>query len=246
MPEQNDGIEMKPWMAQAPDELKQNEYLNGFDKMGDALQAFLETKTERDTIKTEFEPMKEELEKYKAGSENMIERPDSEESLFDVLQQFVPDDVKEYGIESEDEFMKSFLGAAQSNKLTPTQVKGMKDFFDQYQEAETKAADENREKALHDSQNTLEERWKADYDKNVELANRGLKTFVSNKVLSEDGTQELTKMINETEFGTSPAVMELFAVIGRLAGEDFSIEGDTSREAASNTGLEYPSMKKVQ
>lgn len=248
MSDQSNGEEVKApdWMAQLPDDLKGNEYLAQFPKMGEAMNTLLGVKKEYETIKPQSESMKEELEKYKTSSENMIERPDTEESLFNVLQSFVPDDVSEYGVESDDEFIQGFLQAAQSAKATPAQVKEFKNFFDSWQEQQTQKNDENREKALHESQNILEDRWKSDYGKNVELANRGLKTFVSEDVISKEGVEELTKMINETEFGTSPAVMELFSVIGRLAGEDFRIEGDTSREASSTQGLEYPSMKRVK
>lgn len=227
------------WMAQLPDSLKGDEYLSQFQKMGEAMNTLLETKSQYEQIKNEYEPLKEEFESLKSNS---FKAPESEEELHGVLKKFVPED---YGVEVEedDTFMKGLLETAKNANYTKGQVQALNEFMSKYKEQQKASNDEAREKALLESQQQLEQRWGAKYGENVELANRGLKTFVNQNVLSEEGTKEMTRMINETEFGTSPAVMELFSVIGRLAQEDFKIEGDVSKQASSAATLEYPSMK---
>lgn len=253
MSDQNhpDGNGGPAWTAQLPDDLKGNEYLTQFPKMGDAFKELLEAKSGLDSMKTEFDPMKEELEQYRAKSESMISMPEDETGLDEILGKFAPEKPEDYGVELGDEdpakdFKEQFLSWAHEQKLPKSKTAAMLSKVDEYTKTQAEQADESRKQALHTATKELEERWGEHYDERVQLADRGLKTFVSEKVLSEKGAQEMKKMINETEFGTSPAVMELFSVIGRLATDDVAIEGDSSSSVSKSDGLEYPSMKSVQ
>lgn len=252
MPEEptdgNQSPDMPPWLAQAPDDLKGNEYLRGFPKMGEALKDLLEAKTGYESLKGDYEPMKEEFEKLKAGSEGMIKLPEDESGLDEILGQFAPENPEGYEAQiteedSDKEFKEQFLQWAHEQKLPKSKTKALLSKFDEYAKTQQAAADESRKQALHEATKQLEERWGEKYDTNVDLADKGMKAVVNEEVLSKEGVEEMKRMINETSVGTSPAIMELFSVIGRLTGDDVPIEGDFSRQAAVSDGLDYSSMK---
>ncbi len=130
------------------------------------------------------------------------------ESLPDQL---VPDDT---GVERE----KSFLAAMHQAGATPAVVQAAVDWY--YDALVETVGDSlpgaGQPAAVEAATAALRREWGADFDKNVELANRAFNTF---------GGADFVDAVSQHDLNNHPAVVRTFASIGRQMGEDDMITG---------------------
>jgi hypothetical protein len=120
--------------------------------------------------------------------------------------------------------------------LLPGQAKTI---YEKYSERMIGAFTSNQ-KATKDALDRAEEamrgEWKGDYDKNIELAKRALKTI---------GGDDLNKLLDESGLGNNPSMVKAFYTIGKKIGEDSLVKGEPAGAKEGGYTLDdvYPSMK---
>lgn len=78
------------------------------------------------------------------------------------------------------------------------------------------AAWEDESKARADGEETLKANWKADYDKNAEVARRAITTY---------GKEKLTALFERKGVANDPELLEAFYEIGKAIGPHFLVPG---------------------
>jgi hypothetical protein len=125
--------------------------------------------------------------------------------------------------------------------LLPGQAKTIYDKYNERMIGSYTAGKKAENDAISKAEEAMRGEWKGDYDKNIELARRALKTF---------GGDDLVKILETVEIygiklGNHPAINKTFREIGMKIGEDNLVKGEpTSRQSGTEYTLDdvYPSM----
>jgi len=105
--------------------------------------------------------------------------------------------------------------------LTQKQADGLYQDYIAKVGSDLKAMNESRATQREQSLEQLRGEWKGnEFDVNVQLAQRAVKTF---------GSEELVKYLNESGEGDNPLLIKLFANIGKQLGEDQAFGGRSSQ-----------------
>jgi hypothetical protein len=213
------------WMAALPDELKGNEALKKYAKPGDFAKDALSWKerAERSVVPPSDKSTADELAAWKKA----IGIPDSEDG-YDVPEELEGEKITE-------EARKAFRAQALALGLTKKQadvllaenarqLKAKKESQAQARDAQVKAVADHYQKE-----------WGADYNQNLEIANRGFRT--TPKALQDKATAN--GWVNDPDF------VALMLDIGKSKAESDMVTGDnggTPKRSAAE--IMYPSHYK--
>lgn len=222
------------WLAQLPDDLKENETLTTFDTLGDLAKSHVETVgrvSELDGKATEYEGKITDLETRFANTiPRLTEESTDEEKAAYYKALGVPEDPTEYefpktdGIEHDENMLTWARQTFKDANLNTEQAAKVSQAWDAFMGK----MDEANEKAVVDgikgAETTLKEKWKADYDKNIAFTEKGYQAF--EKIAP--GFKELidnTEVSAGIKLGNHPIMSEVFHAIGKAVGDDFSFPG---------------------
>ena len=132
----------------------------------------------------------------------------------------IPDTHNQY---FQDENIKNFKAVAHNIGLNNDQVQKLIDYQVESINYQTQQAQSNLESGKGETESLLRKEWGFEYDKNVRSAQRAMKVY---------GDEELTALMN-TEAGNHPAVVRLFARLGKEVTEDMAKNTQNNRLAVS-------------
>ena len=137
----------------------------------------------------------------------------------------VPEGLGDY---YDDAVMKETLKGLHALHLTPKQVAGVVALEAERLRAGIKEQEQAEASARDDTEAALKETWRADYEKNLRLANRIIAENVS-----DEEKDELLALI-----GNSVPVAKLFAKLGEAHLEDKVVSTDVERPGSASSEIE--------
>jgi len=233
------------WIAQLPDDLKSNEALTGFEKIGDFANAYLEqgkAKTELDgKLANSIQLLKDDAtDEEKADFFNKIGRPEAPDK-YELKDPELPEEYKypEY-------VQQSFRLAAHKEGLTKQQAENLYDWFYRDIISRNIVAESERRKEVFDE---FKKEWGADFERNKQVADRLIMQ------IEKEGVPGLFKYLTEGQWDHDPYLIKAFHIIGEKILEDTTPPGTPpggkglkatpdGKSAAEEKVLEYPSMEK--
>jgi hypothetical protein len=199
---------LKPYMAQLPDNLKQNKLIAESDNFGDLANRFLELHGKSEgAVKI---PGEGATEVEIADFHKKLGIPDSAESYV-VDTSNLPE-----GLKLDEEGVKELKSIAHKLKFTPNQAQGTFEAILARDIAKMKAEVDAKQKAHEAGVSALKAEWKGDYDKNVARSDNAIKTF---------GGDEAFKHLSDLKVTNDPVIIRIFSAIGAKISEDSSISG---------------------
>ena len=241
------------WIDQLPDDLKGNESLTSYETVGDFASAHLETLgkvTDLDGKATEYEGKITDLEGRFANTiPKLTDTSTDDDRAAYNLAIGVPADKAEYefpkteGIEQDEKMMNFARDMFHAAGVSKEAAAKMVPLWDNYQSEMGKALEESQltaeKEAVTAAETALKEEWKADFDENKKVAERGYQAF--EKIVP--GFGELLALETKTgiTIGNDPRMMKMFNAVGKAIGDDLSFPiGDPSKgnNSAPKPGLQ--------
>jgi hypothetical protein len=205
----------KAWMAQLPDDLKNDEGLAKFDTIGDFAKAHKDLAGKAEgAVKVPGEGATDE---ETAAFLKALGIPDTAEGY-----QLNADNLPE-GLTLTDDGVKKAKELAHKLALNPKQAQGVFDEWNAEVAAQEKAKLEARKKSFEEGTAALKSEWKGDYDANVAKAAKAIETFGGDALKAE-----LVKLGNADN---NPVLLKVFHAIGERISEDSTLPGVGSTEA---------------
>ena len=121
----------------------------------------------------------------------------------------VPEDLQQYFRE---ESMNEFKNVAHKIGLNNEQVQALMDFQVNEINHEMQGTDARITAERNEVEESLKQEWGFDYDKNIRAAHRALNVY---------GDQDIIELMN-TEVGNNPALIKMFARLGKEVTEDMA------------------------
>ncbi len=115
------------------------------------------------------------------------------------------------GVEANEELFKSVREVAHKAGILPRQLQPLLDHFNNTVGEQFKAQALQAEQENNTANEALKKEWGTAYEKNLKLADEGLKQFAS---------QEELKAFEEAGYFNNPLMKKLFAKVGDALGED--------------------------
>lgn len=150
------------------------------------------------------------------------------------------------GLNANEEVFKNFKEKAHSLGLLPKQAQGVSDFYNELLKDTMQKNEAEDEQRIVKEREALHKEWGNAFDKNIKLAESGLKQFASDEEIKE---------LSELGFMNNIAVTKLFAKIGGGLSEDtftgqakgnFGMSPDEAREKIrSYYDADHPYMNKM-
>tara|TARA_R100001082_G_scaffold111005_2_gene92835 strand:- start:130 stop:972 length:843 start_codon:yes stop_codon:yes gene_type:complete len=144
-------------------------------------------------------------EEEKAELYNKLGRPE-EPSKYEVS---VPEDYQQYFRE---ESMNEFRNVAHKIGLNNEQVKALMDFQVNEINQQSQGYESSMAMQREEAEQNLKQEWGYDYDKNVQAALRAVSVY---------GDEQVQELLN-TELGNNPALIKMFARLGKEVTEDMA------------------------
>ncbi len=218
------GDQQPGWIAALPDEQKGNEYVKGFQKPGDFVDAALKLKTEHEALKPKldnaiFKPGENATDEEKMAFNKALGVPDSAEGY---------EFPKGEGVEHDERMINWAKDTFKSADLSVKQGAIVSQAWDGFMQGMEQAKQEADEQAVKDADTTLKTEWKSDYDKNIAETQRGYQAF--EKVVP--GFTEFLAQSTDggARVGDHPMMLKAFHAIGKAIGDDFSFPGGNPRK----------------
>ena len=244
---QSEGVTERPaWMAQLPDDFKQNETLSSYKTLGELGSKFLEfdgkTKELSEKLSSAIPKLGEnatpdEVVEYRKAI-GVPETPDG----YEVKRPEIPE-----GMVYDEVLEKKFKENSHKLGLTPSQVNGLYDMYSEYNlemiKQIQKSAEDNRQKSIE----TLKDIWKGDtFNENKEKAIRSFYKFVGNSNPPEKfgGADGIKEHIEKSGIGDDPVMVWFFSKTFDLIGDDKFIKGSPSGNKVDVLDEMFPSMAK--
>lgn len=220
------------WIAALPDEQKGNEYVKGFQKPGDFVDAALKLKTEHEALKPKletaiFKPGENATDDEKVAFNKALGVPDSADGY---------EFPKGEGVEHDDQMISWAKDTFKSANLSVEQGAIMSQAWDGFMQEMGSARAEADAAGVKEADTALREEWKSDYDKNIAETQRGYQAF--EKVVP--GFSEFLAMPADggVSIGNNPVMLKAFHAIGKAIGDDFSFPaGSPSKQQEGPQGF---------
>jgi len=213
--EQNNNGSDLGWRAALPDDLKNHDFVKDYAKPGDAIQAFVDLKTE--TSKMLRIPDEKSTDEERSAFLNALGRPQTAEEYNLAKPEGLPEDVP-YDENISETFKGIFHEIGLSNSQAETIWGKYHDFIKSGYETSKKAEQE----ALDGAINSLKDEWTGDkFKENTELAHRAFTGIFEDKTKQEEAKTfiEETK-INGLSLGDHPMFLKIFQQIGSVISDD--------------------------
>ena len=211
---QNTGSELG-WRSALPDNLKNHEFIKDYSKPGDAIQDFVNLKTEAASMLKV--PGENATDAEKAAFYNKMGRPETADKYTIGKPENYPDGLQ-YTEDVEKVFRNAFHEAGIPDKAAKTLWGKYHELAVQGFESQQRVEKEALDKAV----NTLKDEWKGDAFKvNTETAHRAfMKTFDDTAKQAEAKAFIENTKINGLALGDHPMFLRIFSQIGKAIGND--------------------------
>lgn len=138
-----------------------------------------------------------------------------------------------------DDALETFKKAAFDMGLSQLQAKTVFAQFMAANQKQMQASIDARNNSRKEAMDNLQKEWGVDYQANMELTKRAIKTF---------GTTDFSNLLDATQLGNDPIVAKTFLAIGKAMSEDTLVGGATTVTKAddiqSQLNRTYPTMVK--
>jgi hypothetical protein len=219
---------LRPYMAQLPDNLKQNKLIAESETFGDLASRFIELHGKADgAVKIPGEGASDEEVKAYLSAVGVPDTADGYQINADNLPE---------GLQVTEEAMKYLKEASHELALNPKQAQGVFDKWNAEQARREQAGVEARKKSAEDGIAALRTKWAGDYDSKLAAAKKAVNDF--GEIAGVNIQEELAALGN---LDNNPAMLRIFAAIGERISEDSRLPGAGGREAGQQTdGLGRP------
>lgn len=231
------GHEQQPaWQQQLPKDLIGNEAFTGFKTLGDVAKNFIELKgkaSEADGLKARLEGAI-----FKPGKDAKPEEISAYQKAMGV-----PEKPEEYefpkgeGTVHDEQMVTWARDVFHKAGLTKDQGAVLSQAWDGFIQGISQADKEATKKGIEDANKTLDTKWGAEKEKNLEITRRGFAAF--EKVAPEFKSLLESTVIDGIKLGNHPAMMEGFFALGKIIGEDFTLPSAQQRTAQATPGIIY-------
>ena len=218
------------WRSALPDNLKNHEFVKDYAKPGDAIQDFVNLKTEAATMLKV--PGDDATDEDRSAFYGKLGRPETAEEYTIAKPENLPD-----GVEYDENVETVFKGVFHEIGLSDQNANALwgkyHEMVTQGHEMEQKAEKE----ALDTAINSLKDEWTGDKFKvNTEVAHRAFSgVFEDAEKQSEAKTFIEETKINGLPLGSHPMFLKVFQKIGSIIGDDKINQGrDDSINAVSS------------
>lgn len=203
------GGQLTDWRTQLPEDLRAEKSLASFKDLGSLAKSYLESqKMIGGSIrlpKPDAPP--EERQKFLDDLYGKLGRPESPDK-YEIGTPTLPE-----GVPWDGEMQKEFLGVAHKAGLNSEQAAALLEWY----AGKTVTAVEGMAQATVQVAETLKKEWGAQYDRNLALAQR---------VVSHLGGPDVLQTLDASGLGNDPALIRLFARVGRVMAEAQMIPGE--------------------
>jgi len=207
VPEQQQN-EPPAWMAQLPDDLKNNEELTKYQNFGEVAKDFLSTK--------------KSLEETKQSLEKKIDIPGEDgdwDAFYNALGR--PENPDGYeldgsGLFENEDLVKAFKTFAHQAGFTPEQAKQAQDFSQKLVSAALGEKKQEKQGEYANAEKALKEEWGDEFSSNLELTKRAINRF---------GGDELKQHLVSRGMDNDPVMIKMFHEVGKALKEDSFVEG---------------------
>lgn len=223
----NSGRHSDGWRAQLPDDLKENDSLTRFEKIGDLGREYIALKGKLDNsiqLLTEDATDEERAEFF-----NRLGRPETADDYSIERPELLEDLPYNEALERE------FREEAHRLGLSDEQARGLFEWYHNNMASAHGEFSAIRERNHRDAVETMKRYWGSKFDENIE---------VSKRAVNEYGGDELKQLLDESGLGDHPAMIQAFFKIGRAIMNDRFVEGTPSKEPKVNIlDKIYPNME---
>ena len=233
-----EGTPTEGWRAQLPDDLKDNEVMTQYEKIGDFAKAHIDlgnAKKDLDgKLANSIQLLKDDAsDEDRATFFTKIGRPEKPEG-YQFTKPTLPEDLK-YDEDQE----KEFRGTAHKLGLSTPQATGIYDWYHQNILTSYTALETARKKEFDDSSAALKKEWGDNYETNTEIAKRA-----AHAVEEKLGIKGFTDLMDSSGFGNNPLLVKAFHAIGTRIMDDKMLKGASSGEGEKSAAeVLYPEQK---
>jgi hypothetical protein len=210
------------WMAQLPDDLKNDEGLAKFSTIGDFAKAHKDLAGKAEGAV--FIPGEGATDEEKTAFLKALGIPDNAEG-YELKVDNLPE-----GLTLTEEGVKKAKELAHELSLNPKQAQGVFDKWNAEVAAQEKAKVEARTKSFEDGVAALKGEWKGEYDSKVAKAAKAIQTF--GELAGVNLQEELARLGNADN---NPVILRVFSAIGERISEDTTLAGVGSKESGQKT-----------
>jgi len=208
------------YMAQMPDELKNNEEIAKHGSLGALGYAYLDAmKNSTGAVKV---PGDDATDDERAAFYNKIGRPEAADK-YELINPELPE-----GMKIDTELGVSFRDFAHKTGLTQKQAKAAFEFYNNHMVSQFSEMEKARQEAVVKGGEALKTEWGTAFDRNMEVIKRTYERF---------GNEEFTKFMDDSGMGNIPIVLKTFLEIGKTTLDDSFLEGSLSMGKKREKGV---------
>ncbi len=192
-----DGTFSEGWNQLLPEDLRENPSLAGFKSLPDLAKSLVNTKrmVGADKERFAFIPNENSSPEERAEFYGKLGRPESPDKYEVKMPENLP-----AGMQVNEQMQQHFANIAHERGLNNDQFQAMIDGYTQYQVAQFEAQQMDMSAKFEDGVKALQQEWRGDYDKNLQIANRAVKEFGLTEFLEKKGLNndpEMVKVMNK-------------------------------------------------
>lgn len=197
------------WRTSIPDELRPT--VDRFNSPADLAQSYANLRKRLDT------PFQSPGENASADDISLYRKrlgvPDSPDGYQINTPEALTTLAGDAGADGLAEQMKQFAAKAHELNAPPAVAQGLMDFYAEIRQGEMQQAQETMAQSRARAEAALKKEWGEDYQENITIANRAIKTF------GGDYEALLEKTVNGVPLGDDPDFIKFAASFGRNIGE---------------------------
>jgi len=225
-------VEKPAWMAQLPDDLKENESLSQFKSLGDFGKKFIEVNDIASKAADSVHiPGEDATDEERAAFFEKLGRPKTEDE-YDLPAPQLPE-----GMKVNEELSKQFRSTAHKLGLSNAQTKELFNLYNTTMVNTFTSVAKEREAAKQTATANLKTEWGTDYDTNMAVVKRAYDEF---------GDESLTKYLDESGEGNNPVLIKAFYNIGKKMLDDNIVNGKLGQKKNNEGGFEYPNSPELK
>lgn len=232
------------WISQLPGDLQTNEAFTAHETIGDLANAHLEMAGKVNEFEGKTSEYEGTITDLNTRLENSIPKL-GEDATDDDRTAFykafgVPEDPAEYvfpeteGVEHDEQMLTWARETFHAAKLNPDQAATISKAWDGFMVGMSEAEKQATADGIKAAEETLKGEWKADYDKNIKVTERGYQAF--EKVVPGFAELLAVEISPGVKLGNDARMLKVFHDIGQRVGDDFSLPAGRPQGQAGKAG----------
>jgi len=234
------------WMAQLPDDLKENEAFTSFETIGDFAKAHLDTVGKASELDGRVNELQGKVTTFEESiTKDYIPKlteqstPEEKSAFFKALG--VPEKAEDYefpkgeGVEHDEAMTNWARDTFHKANLSKDQATLISQAWDGFIQGLNEEINRKAESSKTEADEKLKTDWGADYDENLEITKRAFQKFSG---------AEFDAFLDETGLGNHPVLIRAFFEIGKAMGDDTTPPGTPLKQKEGKTGMMYDKSPK--